>query len=197
MKEHTLHIAPAGGFAKEVQALAKNQGFSNIVLYDDQALAELKAITDLPQNGSVALAIGSSSERSKIHRRLKSGITFPNLIDPSAILLNGDSIEIGKGCIISAGSILTTDITVGNFVIINLHCSIGHDVQIGDFCSLMPGVRISGGVKLDDEVYLGSNAVVLPNTKIGKGATIGAGAVVTKDVPPGKTYAGVPAKEIA
>jgi galactoside O-acetyltransferase len=37
------------------------------------------------------------------------------------------------------------------------------------------------------------NAVVLPGVTIGEGAVIAAGAVVTKDVPDGETWAGVPA----
>ncbi|MBX7246437.1 MAG: N-acetyltransferase [Candidatus Sumerlaeaceae bacterium] len=43
---------------------------------------------------------------------------------------------------------------------------------------------------------IGSSATILCGITIGERATIGAGAVVTKDVPPGATVAGVPAKII-
>jgi acetyltransferase-like isoleucine patch superfamily enzyme len=41
---------------------------------------------------------------------------------------------------------------------------------------------------------LGSGVVVLGGVRIGTGAVVGAGAVVTRDVPAGRTVAGVPAR---
>ena len=41
---------------------------------------------------------------------------------------------------------------------------------------------------------IGSNATILCGVEVGAGATVGAGAVVTKDVPPGATVAGNPAR---
>ena len=43
---------------------------------------------------------------------------------------------------------------------------------------------------------IGSNATILSGVEVGAGATVGAGAVVTKDVPPGATVAGNPARII-
>jgi acetyltransferase-like isoleucine patch superfamily enzyme len=44
---------------------------------------------------------------------------------------------------------------------------------------------------------IGSGAVILGGVRIGAGALIGAGAVDTRDVEPGETVAGVPARELA
>ena len=41
---------------------------------------------------------------------------------------------------------------------------------------------------------LGSGAIVLGGVRIGAGALIGAGAVVARDIAPGETVAGVPAR---
>ena len=42
---------------------------------------------------------------------------------------------------------------------------------------------------------IGSGAVILGGVTIGEGALVGAGAVVTRDVPPGLTVVGSPARE--
>jgi acetyltransferase-like isoleucine patch superfamily enzyme len=43
---------------------------------------------------------------------------------------------------------------------------------------------------------IGSGATILGGVRIGAGATVGAGAVVTKDVAPGSTVAGNPARPL-
>jgi UDP-2-acetamido-3-amino-2,3-dideoxy-glucuronate N-acetyltransferase len=50
---------------------------------------------------------------------------------------------------------------------------------------------------VEEGASIGSGAVILCGVRIGAGALIGAGAVVTRDVQPGETVAGVPAKALA
>lgn len=47
---------------------------------------------------------------------------------------------------------------------------------------------------VEDRASIGSGAVILAGVRIGTGALVGAGAVVTRDVAPGETVAGVPAR---
>ena len=49
-------------------------------------------------------------------------------------------------------------------------------------------------VQIGTNVWIGCHVVVLPGVTIGDHAIIGAGAVVTKTVPAGETWAGVPAR---
>jgi len=49
---------------------------------------------------------------------------------------------------------------------------------------------------LRDGVVIGSGAQVLGPVEVGSGAKIGANSVVTKDVAPGQTVVGIPAKPV-
>ena len=105
-------------------------------------------------------------------------------------------VNIGEGSVVCAGSILTTQVKVGNHVNINLDCTIGHDVVIEDFVNVSPGVHISGYCTLKEGCDIGTGANILPHVTIGKNSIVGAGACVTKDVPDNTTVVGVPAKII-
>jgi len=76
------------------------------------------------------------------------------------------------------------------------------DAVIGRNCLLSPGVVIGGrsgheGVPvIEDEVLIGVGAKILGPIRIGAGAKIGANAVVLRDVAPGDTVAGVPARSL-
>ena len=79
---------------------------------------------------------------------------------------------------------------------------IGETAVIGDDVSLLHEVTLGGtGAAHEDRhpkvgkgVLIGAGAKVLGNIHIGDYAKIAAGSVVLKDVPPGCTVAGVPAK---
>jgi len=51
-------------------------------------------------------------------------------------------------------------------------------------------------ITIGSDVWLGCHVVVLKGVCIGDGAVVGAGAVVTKSVPEGEIWAGVPAVKI-
>ena len=53
-----------------------------------------------------------------------------------------------------------------------------------------------GKVKIGKNCYLGANVVICQPVSIGDNSAIAAGAVVTKDIPAGEIWGGVPAKFI-
>jgi len=81
---------------------------------------------------------------------------------------------------------------------------IGETAEIGDDCTLYHGVTLGGtswnkGKRhptLGDGVVIGAGAKVLGPIRVGNSAKIGSNAVVVKDVPPGATAVGIPARII-
>jgi len=81
---------------------------------------------------------------------------------------------------------------------------IGETAELGDDCTLYHGVTLGGTTwnkgkrhpTLRRGVVIGAGAKVLGPIVIGEGAKIGSNAVVVKDVPPGATALGIPARVI-
>ncbi len=79
---------------------------------------------------------------------------------------------------------------------------IGETAEIGNDCTMYHGVTLggtswSGGKRhptLANDVVVGAGAKILGPVIIGAGARIGSNAVVVKDVPPGATAIGIPAR---
>jgi sugar O-acyltransferase (sialic acid O-acetyltransferase NeuD family) len=122
-------------------------------------------------------------------------VSFPTLIHPN-VIIGHDFVNIGEGSIICASNIITVNINIGKFVILNLQCTVGHDTSIKDYCSFMPSVNISGEVLIEEGVYVGTGAKIINLLSIGKNSIIGSGAVVAKSLPANCTAVGIPAKPI-
>lgn len=188
MKKYGYNKWNVKGFIDDSPNL-KGEKIYGFNIYDSSIFSDDKFL-------NICLAIGSAKTRERIANKLElnKNINFPNLIDPSVLM--SETIRIGKGVIICAGNILTVDIKISDFVIINLNCTVGHDTYINNFVTLYPGVNLSGNCKVGKLCELGTNSCVLQNLKIGNNNMIGAGAVVTKNFENNKTIVGVPGKEL-
>lgn len=147
---------------------------------------------DIPP-ASYVIGIGSGVVRKRIARHLDAaGWSAATLIHPTATV--GADTRIDDGSIVCAGVRLTTNIHLGAHVHVNLNCTVGHDSTLQAFTTLNPLVAISGNCRIGDEATLGTHSAVLPSLAVGARAVIGAGACVVRDVAPGITVKGVPAR---
>lgn len=139
--------------------------------------------------------VGESHIRYKIIKKAERiGVKFCNVIHPNAVLT--DLINMGFGIVITAGCILTCNITLKNHVHLNLDTTVGHDAVLDDFVTTAPGVHVSGQVNIGEGTYLGTGAVIIDKLDIGEWSIIGAGAVVASSLPANVTAVGIPAKVI-
>jgi sugar O-acyltransferase (sialic acid O-acetyltransferase NeuD family) len=201
-----IAIIGAGGFGREVKMLIdqinhNEKQYEFIGFYDDNVESEtiingfkvLGSINELVQidyNLEIVISIADPKIKKKIYETLNNNkfLSFPTLIHPN-VLIGTDEVNIGYGCI-------TVNVTIGNFVILNLGCTVGHDTKIGNYSSFMPSVNISGEVIIENSVYVGTGAKIINLLTIGNSTIIGAGAVVSKSLPEKCTAVGIPAKPI-
>lgn len=206
-----VYIIGAGGFGREVAWIVERinsikptwnlKGFidDNETLWGSKegeyhvfgGCEYLSALEDV----YAVCAVGSSNVRKKIIEKLKdTSVKFATLVDPSVLYSN--SVKIGEGAIVCAGTIITVNVNIGDHVIVNLDCTIGHDAVIDDFVTIYPSVNVSGNVLIGECSELGTGTQIIQGKKVISNTIIGAGAIVVKDCIESGTYVGSPAKKI-
>lgn len=122
------------------------------------------------------------------------GGEFINLIHSKAVIRN--NVKLGKGNIIGAGSLVSTDVKIGNFTQIMSYCVIGHDVVIKEFCRLGDFVFLGGFTEVGSQTFLSVRATIMDRVKIGSNVIVGMGSVVLINIPDSTTVFGNPAKRV-
>jgi sugar O-acyltransferase (sialic acid O-acetyltransferase NeuD family) len=205
-----LIIAGAGGLGREVAWLVEDinkntpqwnllgfvdDGVNGFTVEDYPILGDVDSLFYMEPLPWVIVAIANASVRKRIVGQIQlRGMSMATLIHPS--VQSSRFVEIGEGSIICAGSVITTNITLGLSSIVNPNCFIGHDTVLQNYVSLMPGVHVAGEVKLGEGVYMGLHSCVINRTSIGEWSIIGAGATVVSDIPPNSLAVGVPARVV-
>ena len=203
-----IYIVGAGGFGREVLNLYIDLGrehevagflIENCQTHDTEIngkpLRDISILTEKDMSAvRLICAIGTPLRRRLIEFTKTEGYRYDSVIHPSAI--KSRWVDLGEGTIVCAGNILTSQIAIGDYSIINLDCTIGHDASIGRYTTISPGVHISGRVTIGDQCFVGTGAAIVERVTIGSRAYIGAGSVVVNDIPAGVLALGVPAKPV-
>jgi len=146
---------------------------------------EFRRNIEIRIHNNSSLQIGHNTRIDRGVRFLSANNSTLTIGDGTRIGLNavfngGDTITIGKKCLISG------------FVYIQ--------TSMHGFAEKLKPVQEQGyqhaPILLQDDCWLGTHVVVLPGLTLGKGAVVGSNAVVNKDVNPYEVVGGIPAKAI-
>ncbi|KAB2970765.1 bifunctional N-acetylglucosamine-1-phosphate uridyltransferase/glucosamine-1-phosphate acetyltransferase [Zoogloea sp.] len=113
----------------------------------------------------------------------------------------GEACVIGPYARTRPGTVLGTDVHLGNFVevknsVIADHSKANHLAYVGD-ADIGQRVNVGAGTItcnydgankfrtiIEDDVFIGSDTQLVAPVRVGRGATLGAGTTLTKDAPP-------------
>lgn len=205
-------IIGAGGLGREVAWLIEDineyEKKWNILGFVDDNVEKGKAINGYEVLGNNSFfnkvksiyyicAIANTKNRKHIVKMVSKDPKnkAATLIHPSVNIAH-NTTDLKEGCIICAGSIISTNTKIGMFNIIDWNCTIGHDVVFKNFITLYPSVNVSGNCNIGNCVELGTGSKVIQGKSIGKNSIIGAGAIVINNIKSNVTAVGVPAKVI-
>lgn len=209
MDRNRIVIVGAGGFGREVASWCLDSyGYeTQIAFIDDNKkgvisigkhqfpiISNLNSYANTSKD-EILMGIAKPQTKRLIADHFKQrGIQFSKFIHKSVICSPGAAI--GNGTIICPNSILSDNVNLGQFVTLNLCCTVGHDVDLGDYNTLSSHVDIMGGCKIGKFVFWGSGSRIIPEKFVTDGCKIGAGALVMNNISSIKTVYSPPSKTL-
>jgi len=103
----------------------------------------------------------------------------------------GDDVEIGCNTTIDRARFGRT--RVGNSVKIDNLVQLGHNVQVGDYSGIIAQAGVAGSTRIGKGCIIWAQAGISGHLTIGDRGQVGPASGLSKDVPPGEFYLGLPA----
>ena len=145
-----------------------------------------------------AIGVGGYSDnkrRKLVYSHIKGlGFNVINAIHPSAIIAR--NVLMGEGNVFCAGVMINPGVVIGDNVVLVTGAIVDHETIIDDHVLIAGGVSIGANVHIQKEAFLAIGSTVVSGKVVGGKSLVAAGAVVVKDVDPGVTVMGVPAKVV-
>ncbi|KYP15114.1 acetyltransferase [Flavihumibacter sp. CACIAM 22H1] len=184
---HMTNEYRIGGFFDDDPAKKNTMIFGVPVLGTTDDLLEYN-------NASVVIGIAFPKIKAQLIDKLgqNSTLIYPSLISAASWISSNS--HIGMGAIIYPGCSVNYQVTIEDFVVMNMNCAIGHDCTIGRFSSLAPGVALGGGTQIGALTEMGIASATKQGISIGSSCIIGGNAMVVKNVPDNSKAVGVPAR---
>lgn len=204
MHIESLLLVGAGGHARVVfDALRAAGAELPVVVRDDNLRLEGGQFLDISVRtpvdwvidglGVFHVAIGANAVRERCQQQgCQHGMRARVIVHPRGIV--SPWARIGDGSFVAAGGVVAPLASVGTGVIVNHGAVVDHDCTVADFVHLAPNSTLGADVTIGRRVLIGAGAIVLPGRRVGDDALVGAGAVVSRDVAPGTTVVGIPAR---
>lgn len=143
----------------------------------------------------VFIAVGDNRTRQALADRVAAaGGRLVRAVSPHAVL--SPTVEVSDGALVMPGVVVNAHSQIGHGAIINTRASVDHECRIGAFAHVAPGVSLGGDVTIEEGALVGIGACVTLGRTVGAWSTVGAGSAVIRDVEPGTTVAGVPARSL-
>jgi len=208
-----IAIFGAGGFGREIACLINRinkdepETWSLLGFFDDdqnlkgtsneygKVLGDMEALNNWDKPLNLVIAVGNPTILEQLVDKIhNTNISFPNLIDPNVEFMDKERVKMGRGNVFCMRCTISTNVTFGDFNLLNVAVGVGHDASFGNCNVLMPNVNISGGVQVGNGCLFGVKSTVLQYLKVGDNVKVGANSLLMRNAKSDNLYFGTPAE---